>query len=160
MLSPIYSVDKSHKKKPESSIFNTKQFQGTFASPSDYKPINYLILHCDEKKAPPNTSYPVIAHIPGEKRKILNITDEVFSFNDASEDIEQTFSAIYNIADSFRYGRKINQIRKMSLENVSTESVNDNTYKEIPEEVHAIDDGLDDKDWLDLLNGNVDMSLI
>ena len=36
---------------------------------SDYKPINYSILHCDEKKAPPNTSYPVIAHIPGQNRK-------------------------------------------------------------------------------------------
>ena len=75
----------------------------------DYKPINYSILHCDEKKAPPNTSYPVIAHMPGQKKKILNI-----SFNDASDDIEQTCSAIYNIADSFRYGRQINQIRKMS----------------------------------------------
>ena len=127
---------------------------------SDYKPINYSILHCDEKKAPPNTSYPVIAHIPGQKKKILNITDEDFSINDASDDIEQTCSATYNIADSFRYGRQINQFRKMSSENVSTESLSDHTYEEIPEEVHAVDDGLDDKDWLELQKGNVDISLI
>ena len=76
---------------------------------SDYKPINYSIIHCDEKKAPPNISYPEIAHITGQKKKILKITDEDFSINDASDDIEQTCSAIYNIADSFRYGRQTNQ---------------------------------------------------
>ena len=48
----------------------------------------------------------------------------------------------------------------MSLKNVSTESFNDHTYEEIPKEVHAIDDGLYDEDWLDLQKGNVDMSLI
>ena len=101
-----------------------------------------------------------IAHIPGQEKKILNITDEDFSINDASEDIEQTCSAIYNIADSFRYGRQMNQIQKMSLENVSTESLNDHTYEEVPEEVHAIDDGLDDEHWLDIQKGNVEMSLI
>ena len=90
------------------------------------------MLHCDEQKASPNTSYPVIDYIPGQKKKILNITAEDFSINDASDDIEQTCSAIYNIADSFRYGRQINQIRKMSSENVSTESLNDHTYEEIP----------------------------
>ena len=46
------------------------------------------MLHCDEKKATPNTIYSVIAHIPGQKKKILNITDEDFSINDASDDIE------------------------------------------------------------------------
>ena len=127
---------------------------------SDYKPINCSILHCDEKKAPPNTSYPVIAHLTGQKMKIINIIDEDFSINDASDDIEQTCSAIYNIANSFRYGREINQIRKMSSESVSTENLSDHTYEKKPEEVHAVDDGLDDKDWLELQKGNVDISLI
>ena len=49
---------------------------------------------------------------------------------------------------------------KTSLENVFTEDLNDDTYEEIPEEVYAIDDNLDDEDWLDLQKGNVDMSLI
>ena len=31
---------------------------------SDYKPINYSKPQCDQKKAPRNTSYPVVAHIP------------------------------------------------------------------------------------------------
>ena len=48
----------------------------------------------------------------------------------------------------------------MSLENVSTENLNDHTYQEKSEEIHAIDDGQDDKDWVDLLKGIVDMSLI
>ena len=122
---------------------------------SDYKPINYSIIHCDGKKAPPKTIYPVIATIPGQKKKILSITDEDFGINDASDDIEQACSAIYNIADSFRYGQQLNQIRKMSSENVSTESLNDHAYEEIPEEVHAVDDSLDDEDWLELQNGNV-----
>ena len=139
MPSPTYSVDKPHKKKRESSKFNTKQFQ------KDYKPINYSVLYCVEKKAPPNTSYLVIAHLPGQKKKILNITDENLSFNDASDAIEQTCSEIYNTADSFRYGRQINQIRKMSSERVSTQNLNDHTYEEKPEEVHAVDDGLDDE---------------
>ena len=48
----------------------------------------------------------------------------------------------------------------MSSENVSTESLNDHICEEIPEEVHAVDDGLDDEDRLELQKGNVDMSLI
>ena len=48
----------------------------------------------------------------------------------------------------------------MSSENVSAESLHDHTYEDIPEEVHAVDDGLDDEDWLELQNGNVDISLI
>ena len=47
----------------------------------------------------------------------------------------------------------------MSSENVSTESLNDHTYEEIPEEVYAVDDGLEDEDWLELQKGNVDISL-
>ena len=89
-------------------------------------------------------------HIYPDNKKILNNTDEDFSLNDASDNIEQTCSAKYNIADSFRYVRQINQIRKMSSEIVSTESLNYHTYEEINEEVHAVDDGLDDGDWLEL----------
>ena len=48
----------------------------------------------------------------------------------------------------------------MSSENVSTESLSDHTYEEIPEEVHAVDDGLDGEDWLELQKGNVDITLI
>ena len=48
----------------------------------------------------------------------------------------------------------------MSLENVSTESLDDHPFEKIPEEIHSIDDGLDDEDWLDLQKGNIDMSLI
>ena len=48
----------------------------------------------------------------------------------------------------------------MSSENVSTESLSGHTYEEIPEEVHAVDNGLDDEDWLELQKGNVDISLI
>ena len=48
----------------------------------------------------------------------------------------------------------------MSLANVSTQSLNDHTYEEIPEEVHAIADGLDDENWLDLQKENVDMSFL
>ena len=119
---------------------------------------NFSILHCDEKKAPTNTSYPITAHITGQKKKILNKTDEDFSINDASDDIEQTCSVIYNIADSFRYGRQINQIREMSSENVSTESLNGHSYEELPEEVGAVDAGLDDEDWLELQKRNIDNS--
>ena len=158
MLSPTYLVDKSRKKKREFQIEHKTVPKDIRFYTSDYKPISYSILHCDEKKAPPNTSYLIIAHTPGEKKKILNITDEDFSINDANDDIEQTCSAIYNIADSLRYGRQLNQIRKMSSENVSTENLNGNTYEEIPEEVHAVDDGLDDEDWLELQKRNVDIS--
>ena len=91
---------------------------------------------------------------------MLNKTAEDFSINDAIDDIEQTCSAIYNIAESIRYGRQINQTHKMSLENVSTENLDNHTYEKIAEEVHAIDDGLDDEDWLDLQKGNVVMSSI
>ena len=159
MRSPIYLVDKSHKKKRENSKLTTLPKDNRFYT-SDYKSKNYSLLLSDKKKAPPNTSYPVFAHIPGQKKKILNITDEDFSINDASDDIEQTCSAIYNIADSFRYGRQINQIRKMSSEYLSTESLNDHTYEEIPEEVQAVDECLNDEDWLELQKGNVDISLI
>ena len=48
----------------------------------------------------------------------------------------------------------------MSLENVSTESLDYHPCEKTPEEVHAIDDGLDDEDWLDLQKGKIDMSLI
>ena len=160
MLSPTYSVDKSHKKKRESSNLNTKQLQRIFASTPRITNRQSIQCYTVMKKTPPNTSYLVIAHIPGQKMKILNINDENFSINDASEDIEQTCSAIYNIAESFGFGRQINQIRRMSLKNVSTESFNDHTYEEIPEEVHEKDDGLYDEDWLDLQKGIVDMSPI
>ena len=48
----------------------------------------------------------------------------------------------------------------MSSENVSTKNLSDHTYEEIPKEIHAVDDGLDDKDWLELQKGNLDISLI
>ena len=47
----------------------------------------------------------------------------------------------------------------MSSENLSTESLNDHTYKEIPEEVQAVDECLDDEDWLELQKRNLDISL-
>ena len=35
---------------------------------SDYNPIKYSKLHCDENKAPPSTSYLLIAHITAQKK--------------------------------------------------------------------------------------------
>ena len=89
--------------------------------------------------------------------KIRNLFDEDFRIKVASDDTELT---LYTVADSFRYGQLLNQIQKMSSKNISKESINDHIHEEIAEEEHAIDNGLDDNDCLELQKGYVDMCFI
>ena len=76
---------------------------------------------------------------------ILNMIRNDLSLTDAIDYIEQTCSAVYKLADSFRYGRRISQIRKISSKNISTGCFHTHSYEEKPEVVHAVDDELTDK---------------
>ena len=93
----------------------------------------------------------------GGKKKLINISDRGdFSFEDAPKYFEESCSAIQNITDFFRFGKQINQIKRLSIPDIN----NENIYEEIPDEVSALDDPLESSEWLDLYEGNVENNLL
>ena len=107
--------------------------------------ICYSVLHKDDNNIFQNDCYPVIAQVQGGKKKLINISDRGdFSIEDAKEYFEESCSAIQNIADFFRFDKQINQIKRLSI------------YEEIPDEISALDDPLENSEWLDLYEGNVE----
>ena len=91
------------------------------------------------------------------EKEIINISDRGdFSIEDVPEYFEEFCSAIQNITDFFRFGKQINQIKRLSIPNIN----NENIYEEIPDEVSALDDPLENSEWLDLYEGNVENNLL
>ena len=118
-------------------------------------------MHQDDKDASANDCYPIIAQVKGERKKLININDEGhFSVDDAPDYINEHCNAIHSFSDCFRYGKQINQIKKLTSE--LTSEYDNHYYSEI-EEIAEISDereGYDDQDWLDLVEGNIENSLI
>ena len=76
----------------------------------------------------------------GGKKKLINISDRGdFSIEDAPEYFEESCSAIQNITDFFRFGKQINQIKRLSIPDINDQNI----YEEIPDEVSALDDPLE-----------------
>ena len=63
-------------------------------------------------------------------------------------------NAIHSFSDCFRYGTQVNQIKKLTSELTSEY---DNHYYSGIEEIAEISD---DRDWLDLVEGNIENSLV
>ena len=125
------------------------------------KEVNYSVLHQDDKDASANDCYPIITQVKGERRKLININDEGdFSVDDAPDYINEHCNAIHSFSDCFRYGTQINQIKKLTSE--LTGEYDNHYYSEIEEIAEISDDreGYDDQDWLDLVEGNIENSLI
>ena len=119
--------------------------------------ICYSVLHKDDNNIFQNDCYPVIAQVQGGKKKLINIKDkEDFSIKDAPEYFEEYCSAIQNITDFFRLGKQINQIKRLSIPDI----IDENIYEEIPDEVSALDDPLENSEWLDLYEGNVENNIL
>ena len=92
-----------------------------------------------------------------EKKKLINISDRGdFSIEDAPEYFEESCSAIQNITDFFRFGKQVNQIKRLSIPDMNDQNI----YEEIQDEVSALDDPLENSEWLDLYEGNVENNLI
>ena len=114
--------------------------------------INYSVLHKEDKNTTHNDCYPIIAQLHGGKRKLIDISEKGdFSIEEAPDYYEESCNAIQNITDFFNFGKQINQIKKLSTQNM---------YEEIPEELFALDDDLDNQEWIELCEGNVEQSLI
>ena len=114
--------------------------------------INYSVLHEEDKKTTHNDCFPIIAQMHGGKRKLIDISEKGdFSIEEAPDYYEESCNAIQNITDFFKFGKQINQIKKLSTQNI---------YEEIPEELFALDDDLDNQEWIELCEGNVEQSLI
>ena len=106
--------------------------------------ICYSVLHKDDNNIFQNDCYPVIAQVQGGKKKLVNISDRGdFSIEDAPEYFEEPCSAIQNITDFFRFGKQINQIKRLSIPDINKENI----YEEIPDEVSAHDDPLENSEW-------------
>ena len=123
--------------------------------------VNYSVLHQDDKDATANDCYPIIAQVKGERKKLININDEGdFSVDDAPDYINEHCLAIHSFSDCFRYGTQINQIEKLTSE--LTSGYDNHYYSKIEEIAEISDDreGYDHQDWLDLVEGNIENSLI
>ena len=119
--------------------------------------IRYSVLHKDDNNVFQNDCYPVIAQVQGGKKKIINISDRGdFSIEDAPEYFEESCSAIQNITDVFRFGKQINQIKRLSISDIN----NENIYEEIPDEISALEYPLENSELLDLYEGNVENNLL
>ena len=117
----------------------------------------YSVLHKNVNNIFQNDCYSVIAQVQGGKKKLINISDRRdFSIEDAPEYFEDSCSAIQNITDFFRLGKQINQIKRSSLPDINDENI----YEEIPDEVSALDDPLENSEWPDLYEGNVENKLL
>ena len=117
----------------------------------------YSVLHKDDNNIIQNDCYPVIAQVQGGKKKLINITDrEDFIIEEAPDYFEESCSAIQNITEFFRFGKQINQIKRLSFADINDESI----YEEIPDEISALDDPLESSEWLDLYEGNVANNLL
>ena len=124
------------------------------------KEVNYSVLYQDDEDATANDCYPIIAQIKGEK-KLINKNDEGdFSVDDAADYINEHCNAIHSFSDCFRYGTHMNQIKKLTSE--LTIEIDNHYYSEIEEIAEISDDRekYDDHDWLDLVEGNIEHSLI
>ena len=118
--------------------------------------ICYSVLHKDDNIFQ-NDCYPVIAQVQGGKKKLINISDRRdFSIEDAPEYFEEYCSAIQNITDFFQFGKQINQIKRLSIPDMNDQNI----YEEIPDEVSALDDPLENSEWLDFYEGNVENDLL
>ena len=125
--------------------------------PENGEQICYSVLHKDDNNIFQNDCYPVIAQVQGGKKKLNNISDRGdFSIEDALEFIEESCSAIQNITDFFRFGNQINQIKRLSLPDINDENI----YEEIPDEVSALDDPLENSECLELYEGKVENNLL
>ena len=90
--------------------------------------ICYSKLHKDDNNIFQNDCYPVIAQVQGGKKKPINISDRGdFSIEDAPEYFEESCSAIQKITDFFRFGKQINQIKRLSIPDINDENI----YEEI-----------------------------
>ena len=83
----------------------------------------YSVLHKNDSNIFQNDCYPVIAQMQGGKKKLINILDRGdFSIEDAPEHFEESCSAIQNITDFFRFGKQINQIKRLSIPDINNEN--------------------------------------
>ena len=111
------------------------------------------MLHKDDKKMFQNDCYPFIAQVQGGKKKLINISDRGdFSIEDDPEYFEESCTAIQNVTDFFRFGKHINQMKRLPIQDINDENI----YEEIPDEVSALVDPLENSEWLDLDEGNVE----
>ena len=119
--------------------------------------ICYSVLHKDDNNIFQNDCYPVNAQVQGAKKKLINISDRGdFSIEDAPEYFAESCSGIQIITVFFQFGKQINQIKRLSIPDIN----NENIYEEIPVEISALDDPLENSEWIDLDEGNVENNLL
>ena len=93
----------------------------------------------------------------GGKKKLINISDiGDFSIEDAPEYFEESCSAIQNLTNFFQFGKQINQIKRLSIPDINDKNIDE----EIPDEVSALNDPLENSKWLELYKYNVVNNLL
>ena len=118
-------------------------------------------LHQDDKDATANDCYPIIAQVKGKRKKLIKRNDEGdFSVDYSPDYIDEHCNNRNSFSDCFRYGTKMNQIKKLTSE--LTSEYNNHYYSEIEEIAEISDDreGYDDQDWFDLVEVNIENSFI
>ena len=74
------------------------------------KEVNYSVLHQDDKDATAKDCYPFIAHVRGERKKLINLNDEGdFSVDDALDHINEDCNAIHSFFLLFSLRHKWNK---------------------------------------------------
>ena len=95
-------------------------------------------MNQDGKDATANACYPIIAPVKAERKKLININDEVdFTVDDAPDYIDEHCKFIHTFSDCFRNRTQINQIKKITSE---LSSQYDNHYYSEIEEIAEISD--------------------